>query len=84
VIRFRLQRVTGILLHAQENRRNVANIQVLRDVFRNDILIRFQQVKVTPPHFGRDLEAHMQQLAHAAVVIRRSLNMPQGRCVLLR
>ena len=69
----------------QKHRRNVPVVEVLGHILRNHCFVGFQQIEIAPAHLRGDFEAHVQQLAQAAVVGRRLLcTCRKRRGVLLR
>ena len=69
---------------SQKHRRNMPVIEVLGHVPRNYSLVGLNEVEISDPHFGCDLEPDMQKLAQAAVVCRCSGNVAERTGVLLR
>src|SRR5215213_3977177 len=57
-------------LRADEERHDVAVIEVLRDVAADYLRVRLEHVEIPPAHLGRDLVADVQELPEARVVER--------------
>ena len=58
-------------------------VNVLADVFSDDVGVGFQCVEVCVPELGCHLEANMQKLAEVLVVVRVILIVTQGAGILI-